>query len=168
MRFFGVSNHSAIQIELLKRYITEPLVVNQIELSLLHNYLVDSGVRVNQVDSPWSIPGDGVLDTCQLKDITVQAWGPLANGTITGKLSENPDQRTLNTAEWVAAMAAQKQVGREAIPVAWLLRHPARIQVIIGTANPGRIRSCCQAVDLELNREEWYRLLTASRGSEMP
>jgi predicted oxidoreductase len=169
VRFFGVSNFSAVQIELLKKAVAEPLVVNQIELSLLHNYLIDSGVLVNQVGASWAaLPGDGVLEYCQLKDITVQAWGPLANGAITGKLSEYPNDRTRQTAGLVAILAEEKQVGREAIPVAWLLRHPAKIQVIIGTTNPDRIKTCCRAVDLELTREEWYRLLTASRGSELP
>jgi predicted oxidoreductase len=167
VRFFGVSNFSALQIELLKKTVAEPLVVNQIEMSLLHNYLVDSGVLVNQV-APWAVPGDGVLEYCQLKDITVQAWGPLANGAVTGKLSEYPDLRTRQTAELVAELAEEKQVGREAIPVAWLLRHPAKIQVIIGATHPDRIKSCCQAAGLELSREEWYRLLTASRGAELP
>ena len=103
-----------------------------------------------------------------MHDITIQAWGPLARGDVSGKPIAGSDARIERTATLVARMAEKKGVSREAIVVAWLLRHPARIQPIIGTTNPARIAAACQADDLELSLAEWYSLFIAGRGGELP
>jgi len=74
----------------------------------------------------------------------------------------------VKTAALVAQMAKEKGVSGEAILIAWILRHPAKIQPIIGTTNPERIAAACQGDQVDLNREEWYRLFDAGRGEDLP
>ena len=103
-----------------------------------------------------------------MNDITIQAWSPLAGGVVSGNLPDKPEEQIAQTAELVAELAEAKGVSKEAIVIGWLLRHPANIQPIIGTTNPARIRAACQAVDIDLSREEWYRLFIAGRGGDIP
>ena len=163
VRHFGVSNHNREHIELLKRYLNQPILVNQVELSLVHTHLLDSGVVTNQHKTSYG--ADGSLDYCRLNNITIQAWGPVASGRAVGG-TETP--RAVELAKVVGEMAAKKGVSKEAIAVAWLLRHPAQIQPIIGSTNPERISAICQADRVELTREEWYALYTAGRGERLP
>jgi predicted oxidoreductase len=103
-----------------------------------------------------------------LHDITVQAWSPLAQGYLSGRPQAQPDARTQRAAEVVADIAQTRNVSREAIVIAWLLRHPAHIMPIVGTTDPARIKAMAQADQVELTREEWYRLFIAGRGAPMP
>lgn len=156
VRHFGVSNHSASQISLLRKYVDQPLVVNQIELSLLHHYPVSETILANQSGVPYA-GATGTLDYCREHDILVQAWSPLAGGRLSG------------TAAALAAQLAQaKSVTTEAILLAWLLKHPAPIQPIIGTTRPNRLADSCRADTISLTREEWYSLLEAVRGASVP
>jgi predicted oxidoreductase len=168
VRYFGVSNHTGPQIELLRRYLKEPLVANQLQLSLLHNGLIDTGIVTNQMNPPWPLRGDGTLEYCRLQNIMIQAWGPLAGGVLAGRLPDGADARVVRLAETVMSLARQRGVSAEAIAVAWLLRHPAHIQAIIGTTDAERIRACCQATEIELSREDWYALFNAGRGAPVP
>ena len=167
VRYFGVSNHNAAQIALLQKYLEQPIVVNQVELNLLHNQLVNEGVVFNQDDPSRPVRGEGTLEYCRLNEITLQAWGPLANGLLSGRQPETPSETIQQAAAKVAELAKQKGVSREAIVIAWLLRHPAQIQPIIGTIRPERIQAACQADEVEMSREEWYDLFTAGRGEEV-
>lgn len=156
VRHFGVSNHSASQISLLRKYMDQPLVANQIELSLLHHYPVSETILANQSGVPYA-GATGTLDYCREHDILVQAWSPLAGGRLSG------------TAAALAAQLAQaKSVTTEAILLAWLLKHPAPIQPIIGTTRPNRLADSCRADTISLTREEWYSLLEAVRGASVP
>ena len=168
VRYFGVSNHTGPQIDLLRRTLPDPLVANQMELNLLHSHLINAGVITNQDNPAWPVRGEGTLEYCRLHDMTLQAWSPLARGYLSGNLPANADERTVKAAEVVAQTAAAKGVSREAIVLAWLLRHPARMQVVIGTTNPARIKACCQATEVPLSREEWYTLFIAGRGGPLP
>ena len=168
VRFFGVSNHTASQIQLLQKYIERPIIANQLQFSVLHTHLIDEGIIMNRSDYPEPTRAEGTLEYCRMNEITIQAWGPLAYGTVSGKPLENPDERIKETAELVAKMAEEKGVSKTAIVVAWLLRHPAGIQPIIGTTNPTRIAGACQADDIEMTREEWYSLFIAGRGKRLP
>ena len=103
-----------------------------------------------------------------MQGITIQAWSPLARGVLTGKASPEAKPHIERAAALVAQMAAEKGVSQETIVIAWLLRHPAGIQPILGTTNPERIAAACQADGLELTREEWYSLYTAGRGRPLP
>jgi len=181
VRCFGVSNHSAAQIELLRRCVTQPLVVNQLELNLVHNQLFDAGITTDQRVTLRAVQLAGTLEYCRLNDITIQAWSPLAHGAFARALdgsaagSSDPrvkavqeDPRILAAAKAANALAEKKRVDMDAILAAWILHHPARIQPVIGTIRPQRIRAACQADRVELTREEWYELFSAGRGSPVP
>ncbi len=168
VRYFGVSNHNAAQIELLRRYLAQPLVVNQLELSVLHTHLLDGGIVSNQDEPPRPVRADGTLEYCRAHEITIQAWSPLARGAISGRALASPEMRVAKAAEAVAEVAAERGVSPVTIAVAWLLRHPAAIQPVIGTTDPARIRAACLADTIDLTREEWYRLFIAGRGGELP
>ena len=168
VRHFGVSNFTAAQIEYLQRALDQPLVTNQVELNLLHNMLINAGVVFNQVNPPDEMRTEGTLDYCRMHGITLQAWSPLARGLLSRPPDPDADARVKSGALEVARVAEQKGVLPEAILIAWLLRHPAGIQPVIGTTNPARIQAACQGAGVELDREEWYRLFTAGRGAPVP
>jgi predicted oxidoreductase len=168
VRFFGVSDHTAAQIELLRRYVRQPFVLNQLEINIIHTHLFDEGIVFNNENLPQPIRNEGTLEYCRLHDILIQAWSPLARGLLSGRQPEMPDVRTDKAAELVAQLAQEKGVSPEAIIIAWLLRHPAPIQPVIGTTNPARIHAACEADHVTLTREEWYRLYIAGRGNTMP
>ncbi|MBA2479940.1 MAG: aldo/keto reductase [Planctomycetes bacterium] len=166
VRQFGVSNHQPAQIELLRRSLRQPLVVNQVELSVVHSHLIDAGIVTNQ--SSVSYGADGTFDYCRLHGIRIQAWGPMASGRALGSISADAPPRDQELARVVRAIAATKGVQPEAIPIAWLLRHPAGIQPIIGSTDPARIAAATAADGIALSREEWYALHIAGRGSRLP
>ncbi len=168
VRYFGVSNHTGHQIALLQQALDQPLAANQLLLGLLHSELFELGVRLSSRPVMRNVRGDGTLEHCWLNGITVQAWSPLSGGAVTGNLPADPEPHVAETAQVVAEMAAARGVGKEAIAIGWLLRHPAGIQPIIGTMNPARIRACCQSTEVRMSREEWYRLFIASRGEDIP
>lgn len=167
VRWFGVSNHTAAQIELLRHFVRQPIVANQVAFNVIHTHLLNEGIVFNQ-DNPLLSRNEGTIEYCRLHKITLQAWGPLAWGRVTGRATEAPPEKIGKTTAAVAEMAKEKGVSGEAVLIAWILRHPARIQPIIGTTNVERIRACCQADGLTLAREEWYRLFTAGRGEALP
>ncbi len=164
VRYFGVSNHTAGQMRLLKKYLNQPLVANQLELSLLHLHLFDEGVVFNQE----AMHGEGTLEYCRQHHITIQAWGPLKSGAVITGEDDPPSQAARDVARLIGELAQEKGVSKEAIALAWLLRHPAKIQPIIGTTKPERIKASCEADGVELTRDEWYRLFIAGRGDQMP
>ncbi|HEX2960248.1 MAG TPA: aldo/keto reductase [Ignavibacteriales bacterium] len=168
VRYFGISNHTGIQIELLKTFVKQPLVVNQMELSILHPDLIDAGIITNQRKPQHQVRGEGTLDYCRINNITLQAWSPLAQGLLTGKPAAEDNEVVENTFRVIRQMAEEKNVSPEAIAVAWILRHPANIQPVVGTTKPERIRACAEADRIELSREEWYTLFTAGRGRMVP
>jgi predicted oxidoreductase len=172
VRWFGVSNHTAAQLDLLRKYVEQPIVANQVEFNLMHLHMLDAGIIFNQ-NNPRLARNEDTIEYCRLHDITLQAWSPMARGKLTGSNvddpnSTHPSDAVRRTAELVAEMAKEKGVTPEAILTAWILRHPAKIQVILGTTRPERIQGACQADGIELTREEWYRLFTAGRGEALP
>jgi len=168
VRYFGVSNHTSHQIAVLQRALDQPLVANQLLLGLLHSELFEQGVRLSSRPVMRNVRGDGTLEHCWLNGITIQAWSPLSSGAVTGNLPASAEPHVAQTAEVVAEMAAARGVSKEAIALGWLLRHPAGILPIIGTMNPARIRASCEATEVQMSREEWYRLFIASRGEDIP
>lgn len=166
VRHFGVSNHTAGQIDLLRRHVRQPLVANQLEVSLLHHPLIDEGVVANTTGHAYAAAA-GTLDYCRLHGIRVQAWSPLAGGKF-ATASEFSDPVVRETSALLRRTADAKGVTPEAIQLAWLLRHPADIQPIVGTTDPVRLAACCAADGVELSREEWYALFTAARGGRVP
>lgn len=166
VRHFGVSNHTPGQIDLLRRYVRQPLVANQVEASLLHHHLFDDGVVANTTGHVYASVA-GTLDYCRLHDIRVQAWSPLAGGRL-ATTSEFADPVIRETSRLLRHLAEEKGVTPEAIQLAWLLRHPAGIQPIVGTTDPVRLVACCAADGVTLSRGEWYALFTAARGGRVP
>ncbi len=166
VRYFGVSNHTAAQIALLKRYVDRPIVVNQLELNLLHHDLISDGILANRNQASYSGVA-GTLDYCRLHDIMIQAWSPVARGQLFDPPSDAADNVRAVAAE-ITSLAAAHETTREAIAVAWILRHPAGIQPILGTLQPARIVATVRGDEVSLSRPEWYRLLAAARGAGVP
>lgn len=168
VRGFGVSNMSGGQMRFLQAALDEPLLVNQLELNLAKLDWVDAGVHVNQAAGTGGSFPDGTLEYCRSEKVQVQAWGPLARGLFTGRDLEGESESVRATAALVAEMAEAKGVSREAIVLAWLMRHPAGIQPVLGTVKPQRIADCAEALKVELTREQWYSLYVSSRGQRLP
>jgi predicted oxidoreductase len=168
VRHFGVSNHTAAQIRLLQRWVRQPLVANQLQLSLAHTPLLDEGIAMNRDDYPQPTRNEGTLEFCRLEGITVQAWSPLARGLLTGRPVPADRPYLAQAAERLARMAADMGVAPETLLIAWLLRHPAGILPVLGTTNPERIAAACRADALQLTRDEWYTLYVAGRGRPVP
>lgn len=163
VRWFGVSNHNGGQIELLKRYVKQPLVANQLEFSLMQSRMLEEGIMVNRPDAG-DLQSAGVLEYCRLNDIMIQAWSPLARGRLANP--KTPEEE--GAAKAAKALADKYGVSTEAVLLAWILRHPAKMQPILGSCNPERIKTACAADNVDLTREEWYTLWHAARNKRMP
>ena len=158
VRAFGVSNHTPRQIDLLKRYVRQPLVANQLQLSITHSPTVAQGVAANMAgeEQALTIDGGGIIDYCRLNDITVQAWSPFQAGFFTGVFLDSPEYPELNAT--IDRLAAKYDVPPIAIATAWITRHPAQMQVVLGTTSPERVTAAAQGSDIPLTRAEWYEL----------
>lgn len=165
VRHFGVSNHNPMQIELLKKYVEQDLIVNQLQLSIMHTGMIDAGLQVNTKHDN-AINKDGsILDYSRLNDMTVQAWSPFQYGYFEGVFIDNEKFPELNAK--LKEIADQKGADKSAIAIAWILRHPAKIQTVVGTMNPKRLASIAKASDIDLTRKEWYEIYRAA-GNELP
>ncbi len=170
VRYFGVSNMSAAQIRFLQQALPDRLVVNQLEMSLARLDWLDQGIHVNQKAGTTVNFSEGLMEYCQMENIQIQAWGPLAQGRFSGRPVENEPENIRNTAERVKQMAAEKETTPEAIVLGWLMKHPAMIQPVIGTTVAERIIACKDAERQAqlMTREEWYTLYVSARGKNMP
>ena len=161
VRWFGVSNLMPLQIELLKKYVKQNLVINQVQLSLEQSQLIDQPLYMNNKTTDFSINRDGdTLDYCRLKDITIQAWSPLQIGMFGGTFIDNPNFPKLN--EVLQKLADREGVSKTAVAIAWVLRHPAKMQAIIGSMNPAHIKDACDSAKVELSHHDWYELYLAA------
>lgn len=168
VQHFGVSNMSIHQIQLLKKYWSEPLVTNQLQLSLGYSLALDLGVSVNTRLIPYDSGMQGMLEYCQIQDMTIQAYSPLDRGKYVELPAEPLTGRDLATAQLVAQLSEEHRTTPSAIALAWLFMIPGTIQPIIGTKNPKRIRACKDALSVVLSREEWYSLWITARGENLP
>ena len=165
VRYFGVSNHNPLQMELLAKSLHQPLLVNQMQFGIAHTGMIDAGLHVNMLDHQAAVRDGGVLEYCRLKDITIQPWSPFQYGFFEGVYLDNEKFPELNRA--IDEMAEAKGVANTAIAIAWILRHPARMQPIAGTTRADRLADICKAADVSLTREEWYSLYMAA-GNTLP
>lgn len=165
VRFFGVSNQNAAQIELLNHYCGNRIIVDQLQFSIAHCDIIDSGLNVNVHNDAGVVRDGGILEYCRLKRITIQAWSPFQYGMFEGVFVDSDKFSELN--RLLRELADKYHVSRNAIAVAWILRHPARIQTIVGSTNRQRIAEISQASDVALTREEWYALYMAA-GKQLP
>ena len=162
---FGVSNHNAMQIALLNKYLPEPLVIDQLQFGLGHTVLVDAGLNVNMKNDESVNRDDSTLDFCRLNDITIQAWSPLQFGFIKGHFMGNPDFEGLNRK--LEELGEAYGITATAMAIAWILRHSAKIQPIVGSVNSERMHDIAKAADVTITRKEWYDLYCAT-GKSLP
>ena len=162
VRHFGLSNHTPGQTELLKKHVAQPLAINQVQLSITHSPIIAQGVAANMSGVAQSTSIDlGMLDYSRLNDITLQAWSPFQKGFFDGVfLGDRENFAELN--DVIDELAAKYSVPVEAIAVAWITRHPANMQVVLGTTKIERVRDAALGSDLPFTREEWYRLFIAA------
>ena len=165
VKYFGVSNHNPGQIELLQKYCDHKLIINQLQLSIMHTGMIDSGLNVNMKNEAGINRDDSILEYSRLNDITIQAWSPFQYGFFEGVFLDNDKFPELN--QTIDEIAAKKGVPNTAIAIAWILRHPAGIQPIVGTTKPWRLQDICQASNINLTREEWYEIYRAA-GNKLP
>ncbi|MBP1044708.1 aldo/keto reductase [Enterococcus sp. BWM-S5] len=165
VKYFGVSNQKPMQIELLKTAVKQPLVANQLQFGIKHTEMVDQGIHVNMSDSG-SIDHDGsVLDYSRLKQMTIQAWSPYQYGFFEGVFIGNEKFPELN--KKMEEIAEKYGITPTGLATAWILRHPANMQVIAGTMNLGRIEEIAKASEVVLSREDWYAIYLAA-GNILP
>lgn len=160
VRAFGVSNHRPMQMELLKKCVKQDLIINQMQFSIPVSNMIAAGLEVN-MDTPGSFDHDGsVLEYCRLKDITIQTWSPFQMANWRGPFLGNEEYAELN--HEIDVLAEKYSVTPTAIATAWILRHPANMQVISGTSSESRLKEIASGADIRLTREEWYKLYLAA------
>lgn len=165
VRHFGVSNFNPGQVELLKKSATQPLEVNQLQFGLMHTGMIDSGINANRtVDASLDHDG-GILEYSRLKDMTIQAWSPYQGPNSSGVFIDNPEFPELN--EKLSELAEKYETTSTGLAAAWILRHPANMQVIAGTMNKDRLEQIAKASDISMSREDWYSLYMAA-GNGLP
>ena len=165
VRYFGVSNQKPMQIELLRKYLHQDIQCNQLQLSIPHSQMISNGIYVN-MENDGAIDRDGsILDYCQLNQITIQPWSPFQYGFFEGVFLDNPKFPELNKV--INRIASTHGVSNTTIAIAWLLRHPAKMQPVTGTMNISRLKDCVKAADVSLSREEWYEIFIAA-GNKLP
>lgn len=161
VRYFGVSNVTPGELMLLKKYVKQPLVFNQLQFSLDQTQLIDGAMYLNNLTTDRSVDRDnGILDYCRLNDITIQAWSPLQIGMFKGCFIDHSDYAELNAA--LERIGNKYGVSKSATAIAWILRHPAKMQAIAGTMNVDHLRDICDASKVDLTHNEWYELYLAS------
>lgn len=165
VRHFGVSNQTPGQIELLKKSVKQPLVANQLQLSITNATMITRGFNVNMENAQAVDRDGGILDYCRLHDITIQPWSPFQFGFFEGVFLDNPKFPALNAK--INEVAARHGVSNTTVAIAWLLRHPAHMQPVTGTTNVQRLKDCCAAANVTLSREDWYAILLAA-GNTLP
>ena len=165
VRRFGVSNQNPAQMELLQRFLSQKLVANQLQLSVTNTGMINSGINVNTLGAG-AVDRDGsVLEYCRLKEITIQAWSPFQYGFFEGVFLGSEKYPQVN--QVIGRLAEQYGVTDSAIAAAWILRHPANMQVVLGTTNPQRLCAIAKAADIRLTRQEWYEIYRAA-GNTLP
>lgn len=162
---FGVSNQNTYQMQLLGNYLDVPICVNQLQFSIMHAPMIQSGINVNMCNDSAVNRDGGVLDYCRLNNITVQTWSPLQYGFFEGCFVDNEKFPVLN--QVLGDIAEKYAVSKTTVAIAWILRHPAKLQPITGTTNLARLRDCFQAAQIKLSREEWYDIYKAA-GNRLP
>lgn len=161
VRQFGVSNHTPGQVELLKTAVRQPLRYNQVQLSITHSPLIAQGIAANMGGQDQSLDRDnGLLEYSRINKMTLQAWSPFQKGFFDGVfLGDREEYAELN--DLLDELAAKYGATPTGIAVAWITRHPANMQVVLGTTNPTRVAESAAGSAIPLTREEWYRLFAA-------
>ena len=165
VRYFGVSNMNVAQIDLLKKHLQQRLIINQLQLSIVHAPIIDEILNFNMANDLSVNRSGGILDYARLNNITVQAWSVLQASWKEGSFLDNPKYQRLNGE--LTLLSRKYKVSKAAIAVAWVLRHPAKIEPIVGTTSPIHLEQIMPAVNIQLERQEWYNLYL-SVGKTLP
>lgn len=166
VRHFGVSNQKPLQMELLNRALDgEKLLIDQLQFSVCHTGMVDSGLNVNMKNSAAQDMDGSVLEYCRLNNVTIQPWSPFQYGFFEGVFIGSDRYPELNAV--LDRIAEERGVTSSAVAIAWILRHPARMQPIVGTTSAARLKEICAASRVELSRAEWYEIYKAA-GNRLP
>ena len=160
VRHFGVSNHNPMQIELLKTAVRQPLVVNQLQFSVTEAGMVTSGMNVNMKNAESQMHDGALMEYSRIKGITIQTWSPFQYGFFKGTFVDNADFPELNAK--LAEIGEKYGLSKTGVAAAWILRHPANMQLIAGTMNPDHLTEICKAADVTLTRSEWYEIYRAA------
>ena len=160
VRHFGVSNHNPMQIELLKTAVEQPLIINQLQFSATEAGMVTSGMNMNMKNNDSVMHDGSVLEYSRIKNITIQAWSPFQHGFFKGTFIDNEDFPGLN--EKLQEIGDKYGLTKTGVAAAWILRHPANMQLIAGTMNPVRLEEICKGADITLTRSEWYEIYRAA------
>ena len=160
VRHFGVSNHNPMQIELLKTAVKQPLIINQLQFSVTEAGMVTSGMNMNMKNAESVMHDGSVLEYSRIKGITIQAWSPFQYGFFEGVFVDNEKFPNLNAK--LAEVGEKYGLTNTGVAAAWILRHPANMQLIAGTMNPARLGEICKASDVTLTRSEWYEIYRAA------
>ncbi len=165
VRNFGVSNQNPMQMQLLQKSLKQKIIVNQLQLSITNATMISSGINVNMLNES-AVNRDGsVLDFCRLHDITIQPWSPFQYGFFEGVFLGNDKFPELNKV--INKIADKYSVSNTTIAIAWILRHPAHMQPVVGTMKEERLIDCCKAAEIMITREEWYEIYRAA-GNILP
>ena len=165
VRHFGVSNEDPYTMELLQSALHQPICANQLQMSLTNATMIAQPMNTNIYDGLNPVLDNGVLNYCRLHNITIQTWSPFQYGFFEGVFLGNDKFPKLNAK--LDELAEKYNVTNTAIALAWILRHPAKMQAVTGTINPKRLRDCAAALDITLAREDWYALYLAA-GYRLP
>ncbi len=165
VRHFGVSNQHPMLIQLLKKYVKQPFVANQLQLSITNATMLSQTLHVNMLDDAALSRDGNVLDYCRLNNITIQPWSPFQYGFFEGVFLGSEKYPELNAK--IDELAEKYGVSNTTIAMAWLLRHPANMQPVTGTMNIQRLKDCVKAAEIRITREEWYAIYLAA-GNDLP
>lgn len=165
VKSFGVSNMNSFQIELLRKYVKSPIIANQLQFGPMFTGMIDSSLNVNMLKTESSDRDGMILDYCRLNDITIQAWSPFQYGFFEGAFVDNEKFPQLN--QCLQRIADECGVTKNSVVAAWVLRHPANMQIIAGTTNLSRLEEICAGSDITLTRQQWYEIYT-STGKTLP
>ena len=160
VKFFGVSNQNMMQMELLKTAVKQPLIINQLQFSITEAGMVTSGMNVNMKNADSVMHDGSFLEYSRIKNITVQAWSPFQFGFFKGNFVDNPEFPELN--EKLGEVGEKYGLTKTGVAAAWILRHPANMQLIAGTMNPIHLAEICKGADVALTRSEWYGIYRAA------
>ena len=165
VKHFGVSNQNLFQMELMKTAVKQPLIINQLQFSVTEAGLVTSGMNVNLKNADSLMHDGAFLEYSRIKNITIQAWSPFQKGFINGTFLDNEDYPEVN--KKLAEIGEKYGLTKAGVAAAWILRHPANMQIIAGTMNPEHLTDICKAADVTLSRSEWYEIYRAA-GHTLP
>lgn len=162
---FGVSNFNPMMMAMLNEFVEFPLVTNQVQLSVAHTPMIDAGFQVNMHWDGAAMRDGGILEYCHLNNIVIQTWSSLQYGYFDGVFLGSEKYPKLNAV--LNRIAKEKGVTPAAVALAWILKYPAKMQAVIGTTKPARVKESAAASDIELTKKEWYEIYL-SAGNKLP